>query len=76
LLLAMVAEFRRACAAAQRYEDLRHRGAGRIAPADIPRRVFDELYSFETTPEVAPTRGASAPFAARSMRRRKGVVPG
>jgi hypothetical protein len=75
LLLAMVAEFSRACTAAQRYEDLRH-GAGRIAPADAARRVFDEFYAFEKTPEVAPHRGASAPFAARSMRGRKGVVPG
>lgn len=47
-LLAMVAEFGRATAAAQRYEDLRYRSGprGRIAPADIPRRVFEEFYSF------------------------------
>jgi hypothetical protein len=47
-LLAMVAEFGRATAAAQRYEELRYRSArdGRIAPADIPRRVFEEFYSF------------------------------
>jgi hypothetical protein len=42
----MLAEFRRAAAAAQRYEDLRYRSAhGKIAPADIPRRVFEEFYS-------------------------------
>jgi hypothetical protein len=47
-LLAVVAEFGRATAAAQRYEDLRYRSAwhGRIAPADIPRRIFEEFYSF------------------------------
>jgi hypothetical protein len=43
----MLAEFTRANAAAQRYEDLRYRSAGhgRIAPDDIPRRVFEEFYS-------------------------------
>jgi hypothetical protein len=39
----LLAEFRRASAAARRYDDLRH---GReVAAADIPRQVFDELYS-------------------------------
>jgi hypothetical protein len=67
--MSVVAEFRRACAAAQRYEDLRHRSAARgsIAPADIPRRVFEELYSSEKAAEVeqaveaAPPRVTSPP---------------
>jgi len=42
-LFGMLAEFRRAAAAAQRYEDLRYRSAH--APADIPPRVFEEFYS-------------------------------
>ena len=46
-LLDMFAEFGRAIAAAQRYEDLRYRGAshGKIAPDEIPRLIFDEFYS-------------------------------
>jgi hypothetical protein len=46
-LLEMFAEFSRAVAAAQRYEDLRYRSAsnGKIAPDDIPRRIFAEFYS-------------------------------
>jgi hypothetical protein len=43
----VLAEFRRAVAAARRYEDLRY-GSGRhgdMAPAEIPRRVFEEFYS-------------------------------
>jgi hypothetical protein len=64
LLLAMVAEFRRACAAAQRYEDLRYRSAGRSAPAAIPRRVFEELYSSEKAAEVGPVVEAAAPEVA------------
>ena len=67
LLLAMVAEFGRACAAAQRYEDLRHRGAGRgsIAPADVPRRVFEEFYSVEQTAEIEQA-GAPEPLEVAS----------
>ena len=46
-LLEMFAEFSRAVAAAQRYEDLRYRSAshGKIAPDDIPRQIFAEFYS-------------------------------
>jgi hypothetical protein len=46
-LLGMFAEFSRAVAAAQRYEDLRYRRAshGEIAPVDIPRRIFEEFYA-------------------------------
>jgi hypothetical protein len=45
-LLDMLAEFARANAAAQRYEDLRYRSAGHgIAPDDITRRVFEEFYA-------------------------------
>jgi hypothetical protein len=53
-LLGMLAEFTRAIAAAHRYEDLRYRGAGhrRIAPDDIPRRIFEEFYSVEEAVEV------------------------
>jgi hypothetical protein len=75
-LLAMLAEFRRAAAAAQRYDDLRYRsaGSGRIAPADLPRQVFEELYSVETPAEVAPAQPASARFPEWPMRRRRGVA--
>jgi hypothetical protein len=43
----VLAEFRRSIAAVGRYEELRY-GSGRhkgMAPADISRRVFEELYS-------------------------------
>jgi hypothetical protein len=57
-LLALLAEFRWACAAAQRYEDLKYRSAwrGSVAPADIPRRIFEEFYSVGEAVEVAPPR--------------------
>ena len=47
IFAAVLAEFRRAAAAARRYEDLRY-GSGRRedrTAADIPRRVFEEFYS-------------------------------
>jgi hypothetical protein len=47
LCAVVLAEFRRAIAAARRYEDLRY-GSGRhegVAPADVPRRTFEEFYS-------------------------------
>jgi hypothetical protein len=53
-LLEMFAEFSRAVSAAQRYEDLRYRsgGRGRIAPADIPRQIFEEFYAADETVEL------------------------
>jgi hypothetical protein len=47
ILVVVLAEFRRGVAAAQRYETLRYCSAcdGRLAPADIPRRIFEEFYS-------------------------------
>jgi hypothetical protein len=47
ILVAVLAEFPRSVAAAQRYEALRHRSAcdGHVASADIPRRIFEEFYS-------------------------------
>jgi hypothetical protein len=52
-LMEMFAEFSRAVTAAQRYEDLRYRSCGhaRIAPTDIPRRIFEEFYSTDETVE-------------------------
>jgi hypothetical protein len=47
LFAVLLAEFRRAVAAARRYEDLRC-GRGRhkdMAPTEIPRQVFQEFYS-------------------------------
>jgi hypothetical protein len=43
----VLAEFRRAVAAARRYEHLRYGSCRQegIAPAEIPRRVFEEFYS-------------------------------
>ena len=54
----VLAEFSLALAAARRYEDLRY-GNGRhegMAPADIPRRVFEEFYAYER-----PCGGARPP---------------
>jgi hypothetical protein len=75
-LSAMLAEFRRATAAAQRYDDLRCRsaGTGRIAPVDLPRQVFEEFYAFERPAEVAPVQPASAHAVEWPMRRRGGVA--
>jgi hypothetical protein len=39
--LAIVNELKRAFAAAQRYDDLRYRRAGR----DVPWRIFEEFYA-------------------------------
>jgi hypothetical protein len=60
-LLDMFAEFSRAVAAAQRYEDLRYRrgGHGRIGPADIPRQIFEEFYSAGEAVESRPERRRS-----------------
>jgi hypothetical protein len=44
MFLVLLAEFGRAKAAARRYDDLRY-GARDAAGADIPRQVFEELYS-------------------------------
>ena len=46
----VVAEFRRAVAAEQRYEELKGKSTAAlvregIAHPDVPRRVFEELYS-------------------------------
>ncbi|MGH6916199.1 MAG: hypothetical protein ACREJ0_00675 [Geminicoccaceae bacterium] len=63
-LLGMLAEFRRANAAAQRYEDLRYRSAshGSIAQEDIPGRVFAEIYAVgETVESRRPAPGRSSP---------------
>ena len=59
-LLEMFAEFSRAVAAAKRYEDLRYRSAshGKIAPDDIPRRVFAEFYAVG---EAAEARRPESP---------------
>ena len=40
--LVIIAEFKRAFAAAQRYDNLLYRHAGR----DVPRRIFEEFYAF------------------------------
>jgi hypothetical protein len=58
----IVAEFERALAAAQRYENLRYgRACHEVLPvADIPRRIFEEFYAF---PDGFGTRSdSSAPF--------------
>jgi hypothetical protein len=58
----MIAEFRRANAAARRYEDLRYRSgrAGGVPTEDIPRRVFEEFYSVaEPAESVSPGRRRS-----------------
>jgi hypothetical protein len=47
ILVVVLAELRRGIAATRRYEHLRYRSAcdERVAPADIPRRIFEEFYS-------------------------------
>jgi hypothetical protein len=64
IVVTTFAELGRALAAAQRYEDLRYRSAGHasIDPADIPRRVFEELYaSGEVSRPQAKPSNRSAP---------------
>jgi hypothetical protein len=46
----MTAEFKRAIAADQHYEDLKRSGSAKLF-AELPRVVFDEFYSFEGTTE-------------------------
>jgi hypothetical protein len=52
-LVVLLAEFKRASAAAQRYQDLRYRSAchGYARLADIPARIFEEFYSSGLTAE-------------------------
>jgi hypothetical protein len=59
LLVVLLTEFRRGVAAAQRYETLRYRSAcdGRVALADIPRRIFEEFYSSGGGGELTMSRG-------------------
>jgi hypothetical protein len=59
----IVAEFKRAVAADQRYEDLKRSGSAKLF-ADLPRAVFDEFYSFEGTTE-ALSRQQSISLAGR-----------
>jgi hypothetical protein len=75
-LLAMLDEFGRATAAAQRYEDLKYRSAwrGSIAAGDIPRRVFEEFYSFDEAAESRRPQLASVSFAGTAIQPGKGVV--
>jgi hypothetical protein len=63
--LAVLAEFRRAVAAAQRYTDLRYRSArrGSIVLGDIPRQVFEEFYSSDEAAESRGSQRASVRFA-------------
>jgi hypothetical protein len=66
--LAILTEFRRALAAARRYETLRYGRAGQegLAPADTPLRIFDEFYGVERDSEdTAIARGQSPPSASR-----------
>ena len=70
----VLAEFRLAVAAARRYEDLRY-GSGRhegMAPADIPRRVFEEFYAYERPAEARGPQMESSSHVApiRYARRR------
>lgn len=78
-LLGMLAEFSRAAAAAHRYEDLRYRSAdGKIAPADIARRVFEEFYSFEEAVESHRAGRLRSESAAGTLRPggQRAPVPG
>lgn len=65
LFLVVLAEFKRAVAAAQRYTELKRIDATTltrdgITPADIPRRIFDEFYSRGEV--VKPQRGDAIRF--------------
>jgi hypothetical protein len=73
ILVIVLSDFRRAVAAAQRYEDMRYRSAcpGRAAPTDIPRQVFEEFYSHGrpvawriTPPLPRPGQSAAQPPSA------------
>lgn len=74
LVVIVVAEFKRAIAANQRYEDLKCSGSTKLF-ADLPRLVFNEFYSFEGTTErrsrgsnrvLWPADGLPASVARRS----------
>jgi hypothetical protein len=45
ILVVVLAEFRRGVAAAQRYERYCSACDEGVAPADIPRRIFEEFYA-------------------------------
>jgi hypothetical protein len=67
VFVVVLAEFGRGVAATRRYEDLRY-GRGRhegIAPADVPRRIFEEFY--------APGRGCG--FALDGVLKPQSVEP-
>jgi hypothetical protein len=73
ILAAIVAEFRRAVAAARRYEDLRYGGSRHEggAPADIPRRVFEEFYS-----DAPPVESRGVQWSSEVAGRRSGARRG
>jgi hypothetical protein len=61
MIATILAEYRRALAAAREYEDLRLHRESAVRGRDIPRRIFDEFYSriddgFER-PFSGPRRG-------------------
>jgi hypothetical protein len=66
ILVVMLAELRRALAATRRYEHLRYRSAcaGRVAPADIPRQLFEEFYSSKEVVKRRPLPAACRPAQA------------
>jgi hypothetical protein len=67
LLAILVAEFRRANAAARRYETLKH-GSPAARAADLPRQVFDACYGPAAQPEL-PAASSDAPVAPWRARR-------
>ena len=71
VFLTILAEFGRGLSAARRYESLRYRCACRegLAPADIPRRIFEEFYAGERDSEDV----AIVPDEGRFLRRGLGM---
>ncbi|MBT1515707.1 hypothetical protein KIP88_35090 [Bradyrhizobium sp. SRL28] len=66
-IVVMVAEFRRASAATQRYEQLKRVApAGQRATSDISRQIYREFYSDETTPDPLGIKNRSRPGLSRS----------
>jgi hypothetical protein len=62
----VVAEFRRASEAEQRYRQLRHLDPAALAreglvPSDVPRRIFEEFYRVDAASAPIPAEPPSQP---------------
>lgn len=76
-VIIVLAELRRAIAAEQRYDELRRKNAAAltlegIARTEIPRRIFEEFYSFK---RAYPRQHLQATKEAETMRRLSVLAP-